>query len=89
MKIIQRSDGKFFATYTTRTKFGDWLAQNLFRTGMTLQEVAKKLHLSRVWVSGHLNGRYNPTFRDVVAYCWLFGSTDDPNDIYKLAKEES
>ena len=40
MKIIQRSDGKFFATYTTRTKFGEWLAQNLFRTGFTLREVA-------------------------------------------------
>ena len=89
MKIIQRSDGKFFATYTTRNEFGEWLAQNLFRTGMTLREVAGKLHVSRVSISEHLNGRHNQTFRDVIAYCWLFDSTDDPNDIYKLVKEES
>ena len=89
MKIIQRSDGKFYATYKTRTKFGDWMAQNLFRTGMTLREVAEKLHISRVSISGHLNGSHDPTFKDVVAYCWLFDSTDDPNDIYKLVKEES
>ena len=89
MKIIQRSDGKFYATYVTRTKFGDWMAQNLCRTGMTLHEVAEKLHVSKVGVSGHLNGRINPTFGAVVAYCWLFGNIDDPNDIYKLVKEES
>lgn len=89
MKIIQRSDGKFYATYVTRTKFGDWMAQNLCRTGMTIREVAEKLHIGRVSISKHLNGLHNPTFRDVVAYCWLFGNIDDPNDIYKLVKEES
>ena len=89
MKIIQRSDGKFYATYVTRTKFGDWMAQNLYRTGMTPNDVVEKLHISQVTVFKHLNGRHNPNFKDVVAYCWLFGSTDDPNDIYKLVKEES
>ena len=56
---------------------------------MTLREVAEKLHIGRVSISKHLNGLHNPTFRDVVAYCWLFGNIDDPNDIYKLVKEES
>lgn len=75
--------------YTVRTKFGEWLTSHLCDTGMTIQNVADRLHFgSRQIVSMHLNGKAKPSFRDVVAYCWLFNSEDDPECVWNLTKEE-
>ena len=76
-------------SYVVRTKFGEWLASHLCSTGMTIQDVADRLHFgSRQIVSMHLNGKAKPSFRDVVAYCWLFNSEDDPEYVWNLRKEE-
>lgn len=75
--------------YTVRTKFGEWMASHLCDTGMTIQNVADALHFgSRQMVGMHLNGTATPSFRDVVAYCWLFNSEDDPEYVWNLTKEE-
>lgn len=74
--------------YTVRTKFGEWMAMHLCSTGMTIQNVADRLHCSRQIVSVHLNGKAKPSFRDVVAYCWIFNSKDDPEYVWNLTKEE-
>ena len=75
--------------YTVRTKFGEWMAMYLCSTGMTIQNVADRLRFgSRQIVSMHLNGTAKPTFRDVVAYCWVFHSKDDPEYVWSLTKEE-
>ena len=74
--------------YTVRTKFGEWMAMRLCSTGMTIQDVADRLHCSRQIVSMHLNGTAKPSFRDVVAYCWVFNSKDDPECVWNMTKEE-
>lgn len=75
--------------YTVRTKFGEWMAMRLCGTGMTIQDVADRLHFgSRQMVGMHLNGTAKPSFRDVVAYCWLFHSKDDPECVWNMTKEE-
>ena len=75
--------------YTVRTKFGEWLATHLCSTGMTIQDVADRMHFrDRQIVSKHLNGTATPSFRDVVAYCWVFNSKDDPECVWNMAKEE-
>lgn len=75
--------------YIVRTKFGEWMAGHLCSTGLTIQDVADRLHFgSRQIVSMHLNGKAKPSFRDVVAYCWLFNSEDDPEYVWNLGKEE-
>lgn len=75
--------------YTVRTKFGEWLASHLCSTGMTIQDVADRMHFrDRQIVSKHLNGTATPSFRDVVAYCWVFNSKDDPEYVWNLTKEE-
>lgn len=75
--------------YTVRTKFGEWLASHLCDTGMTIQNVADALRFrDRQIVSKHLNGTATPSFRDVVTYCWLFNSEDDPEYVWNLRKEE-
>ena len=74
--------------YTVRTKFGEWMAMHLCSTGMTIQNVADRLHCSRQIVSVHLNGTAKPSFRDVVAYCWVFNSKDDPECVWNMTKEE-
>ena len=76
-------------SYVVRTKFGEWMAMHLCDTGMTIQNVADRLHFdSRQIVSMHLNGKAKPSFRDVVAYCWVFSSKDDPEYVWNLTKEE-
>ena len=75
--------------YTVRTKFGEWMAMHLCGTGMTIQDVADRLHFgSRQMVGMHLNGTAKPSFRDVVAYCWVFNSEDDPECVWNMTKEE-
>ena len=75
--------------YTVRTKFGEWMAMHLCSAGMTIQDVADRLHFgSRQMVGMHLNGTAKPSFRDVVAYCWVFNSKDDPECVWNMAKEE-
>lgn len=81
--------GHSIKRYTVRTKFGEWLASHLCSTGMTIQDVADKLHLgSRQMVARNLNGTAKPSFRGVVAYCWVFNSKDDPEYVWNLTKEE-
>ena len=75
-------------SYVVRTKFGEWMASHLCDTGMTIQDVADRLHCSRQIVSIHLNGTAKPSFRDVVAYCWVFNSKDDPECVWNMTKEE-
>lgn len=75
-------------SYVVRTKFGEWMAMYLCSTGMTIQDVADQLHCSRQIVSIHLNGTAKPSFRDVVAYCWVFNSKDDPECVWNMTKEE-
>ena len=75
--------------YTVRTKFGEWMAMHLCSAGMTIQDVADRLHFgSRQMVGMHLNGTAKPSFRDVVAYCWVFNSKDDPECVWNMTKEE-
>lgn len=71
-----------------RTKFGLWMNQNMMRNGMTQMDVAKKLHVCRAHVNSHATGYHKPTFINVVSYCWVFGSKDDPEEIWKLADEK-
>lgn len=71
-----------------RTKFGLWMNQNMIRNGMTQTDVAKKLHVCRAHVNSHATGYNKPTFINVVSYCWVFGSKDDPEEIWKLADEK-
>lgn len=71
------------------TKIGLWLNQNMLRCGMRHDDVARKLHVSRVHVTGHASGYHKPTFMNVVSYCWVFGGKDDPEEIWKLVNEES
>lgn len=72
---------------TIRTKFGLWFNQNLIKHNMMHADVAKKMHVSRVHVSSHASGYTKPTFMNVISYCWVFGSKDDPEEIWKLVNE--
>ena len=71
-----------------RTQFGAWLASNIGFKKWTQAEVAKRLHVSRAHVNNHVTGLTAPTYINVVAYCWLFGVNDDPEEIWKLKDEE-
>lgn len=71
-----------------RTKFGLWLNQNMLGHGMRQVDVAEKLHIGRAHVAGHACGYHKPTFINVVSYCWVFGSKDDPEEIWKLVDQD-
>lgn len=66
------------------TKFGEWLDIQMCEHNMGGREIADKLHYVYQTVYRHRLGIYRPTFTDVVAYCWLFGSNDDPETIWKM-----
>ena len=76
-------------SYIVRTKFGEWMVMHLCSAGMTIQDVADRLRFgSRQMVGMHLNGTAKPSFRDVVAYCWVFNSKDATEYVWNLTKEE-
>lgn len=66
------------------TKFAKWLDRQMCMYNMGGQEVADALHCSLGAVSYHRTGKCHPTFSDVVAYCWLFKSKEDPESIWKM-----
>lgn len=70
--------------YVIRTEFGLWLHKNFMRHGLTQRDAAIKLGISRASVCGHATGKVKPTFVNVIAYCWLFGGQDDPNEVWGL-----
>ena len=71
-----------------RNKFAQWLVEHIDASGLTYADVGKKLHVGRTAISGHATGLSKPTFMNVVAYCWLFGVQDDPEEIWNLQKDE-
>lgn len=66
------------------TKFGEWLDLRMRIHDMSALEVAEKLHCCHSAVYHHRTGRQRPTFSDVVAYCWVFGCTDNPETVWKM-----
>lgn len=74
--------------YVPRNKFGLWLHNNMVEHGMRRSDVAEKLRVTGPYVSNHACGNRKPTFMNVVAYCWLFGNIDDPEEIWKLVDEK-
>lgn len=86
VKINSRRDIK------CRTKFGEWLAYNMYHNDLTIIQLAERLHLSRATVSAHINGTHKPTFVHILAYCYIFEKMNNetlfPQDIYKMADEE-
>lgn len=68
------------------TKFGEWLNTQMRMHDMSTLEVANKLHCNYSTICHHRVGRQLPTFSDVVAYCWAFGCTDDPETVWKMVK---
>ena len=75
-----------------RTRFGAWLAYNIYHNELTIRQTANRLRLSRVSVSQHVNGTHKPTFVHVLAYCYIFEKMNDetfnPDEIYKMVDEE-
>lgn len=76
-----------YTTVTFNTKFGEWLAERMARGGMTINDVAKCLCISRQTVSNHLHGRVKPTLVMVLDYCCLFDYYGNPLELLKLAEE--
>lgn len=72
-----------------KTKFGKWLLDNMINSGFTCGDVANKLGTSRQCVRNHITGVTNPTFVWVIAYCWLFNTTEDLDNIWCLIIEEA
>lgn len=70
------------------TKFGRWLLDKMLDSDFTCEDVANELGTTRQTVSNHINGVTDPSFVWVIAYCWLFNSTEDLNDIWCLTMEE-
>ena len=66
------------------TSFGEWLDRQMCINNLSTREVAEKLHCGSVTISYHRNGKRRPTFSDVVAYCWAFDCTDDPEKIWGM-----
>lgn len=79
-------------TIKCRTKFGEWLAYNIYYNRLTIKELANRLRLSRAIVNQHVNGTAKPTFAGVIAYCYIFERmsdiTFDPEIIYEMVNEE-
>lgn len=70
------------------TKFARWLLENMWENGLTQQDVANKLRTTKQSINNQYHGRVNVTFAQVVAYCWIFGNKDDPEEIWKMIEEE-
>lgn len=65
-------------------EFGKWMEKNMLEQHLTCAGVARILDIHPNRVRNHLKGTAYITLPDVIAYCWVFGMTDDPKDIYKL-----
>ena len=75
-----------FTSMRPTTEFGKWLHAKMLKYNMDCGDVAKIIHTTKQSVAFHINGRVNPNFPFVVAYCWIFG--DDPETIWKLVETE-
>lgn len=69
-------------------KFGTWLEKNMRERNLTCQDLANILDVSRQKIMLHVKCKTYVDFPNVIAYCWVFGMKDDPNEIYKLVKED-
>lgn len=56
--------------------FGRWLSYNIFCSGMTIEEFAKDIGLSKPTVSGHIRRKRRPSVTIVQMYCDYFGEGD-------------
>lgn len=68
------------------TDFGKWLYTKMKERDMTCNDVANRLHTTRQTIAFHINGRPNPSYPFVVAYCWMFG--DNPDNIWELVEHD-
>lgn len=71
-----------------KTKFGRWLLDMMDRYNCSCGDVAKELGTTRQRVRNHIVGVTNPSFVCVIAYCWVFNSTEDVYEIWNLTMEE-
>lgn len=71
-----------------KTKFGRWLLNRMNETGFTCADVARELGTTRESVWNHITGVADPSFVWVVAYCWLFNSLENLNNIWYLTMEK-
>lgn len=56
--------------------FGRWLSYNIFCSGMTIEEFARDIGLSRPTISGHIRRKRKPSVTIVQMYCDYFGESD-------------
>ena len=70
------------------TPFGLWLASNIFSAGMSVEDMAKAVHVTRQTVSAHMYGRTKVSYMAVCAYCHVLGCGDNPDEIWKLVVED-
>lgn len=68
--------------------FARWLSDKIFSNGLFPSAIASKLHMAKPTIYRHMNGQKNPSFSNVVAYCWYFnkyfGCEEDPLEVWNL-----
>lgn len=64
--------------------FPDWLTFRIKEAGISADILGGLLCMSGSTIRTHKNGSRNPSFAQVIAYCWAFNKDDDPYDIYEL-----
>lgn len=70
-------------------EFKMWMVTNKIKYGLTDQNIADKLHMTRQTVTNHYSGRSSVPFVYCMAYCALFGNEDDPEKIWKMANDRN
>ena len=76
-------------TIQTDTEFGEWMRKNMLDNDLNSCIVARMPHTTKQTILNHVKGRVPPNYAYVMAYCKIFGDKDDPEEIWKLVKNEA
>ncbi len=69
-------------------KFLEWFYAEMNKRHYTQRDLSKIIGVSSQHISNILHKRFKPNKPFVIALCWTFGMSDNPEDIWKLVEED-
>ena len=66
------------------TQLGEILRNLRMKRGLTVREVAARLHKSPSAISAHENGKVSIYIEQLIEYCHMYGAT--PSEVLKMLK---
>lgn len=66
------------------TEFGKWMKRNMEENDITFDEIADIIRDTRSNIVNHYHQRSYVPFTFVMAYCDIFNSQEDPDDVWKM-----